>query len=97
MDNVLSIDRLPDGRIRTEIVAYDGTKIMELHRLGLHDSKVLRKLQERNYYQGFKGLWTIIFSGPTHQIQRPSFESAIDQAQEYIFMRDNTIDYDGFC
>ncbi len=95
--NTLSVDRMPDGRIRTEILLCDGTKIMELHRNGLHDSKVLRAMLERKYYQHLKGFWTINFSGPSHSIQRPSFESAVDQAQEYIFSRDNSIDYSGFC
>lgn len=97
MKNTLSITHMPDGRYKTEITTYDGTQIMEIHRTGLHDSKILRKIQEKNYYQHFPGLWYISFVNDQHVIQRPNLESAIDVAQEYIFMRDNSIDYDGFC
>jgi hypothetical protein len=70
---------------------------MEIHRLGLHDSKVLRKIKEYNYYQHFPGTWYIIFAGQQHVIHRPSLESAIEVAQEYIFARDNSTDYSDFC
>jgi hypothetical protein len=97
MKNTLTICQLPDGRYKTEIDAYDGSTVMEIHRAGLHDSKVLRKIQEKNYYQRWPGTWYIVFAGQQHVIHRPSLESAIDVAQEYIFSRDNTIDYSGFC
>lgn len=97
MKNTLSITHLPNGRYKTEITAYDGTYVMEMHRIGLHDSKILRMLLEKNYYQHFPGVWYVTFINYQHTIQRPSLESAIDQAQEYIFSRDNSVDYGGFC
>lgn len=97
MKNTLSITQLPDGRFRTEINAYDGITIVEVHRAGLHDSKVLSQMQAKKYYQQFPGIWYIVFPDAHNVIQRPSFDSAVDVAQDYIFNRDNSVDYSGFC
>lgn len=97
MKNILSVCDLSDGRVKTEIIFIDGSSIMEIHRQGLSDAKVLYKLQEKKFYQHFPGVWEIIFPAETHIIQRPSFDLVIGAAQEYIFNRDNSIDYSGFC
>ena len=97
MLNTLSVEELPDGRIKTEFVTTDGVTCMEIHRHGLSDAKVLRKLQEKKFYQYIKGAWCICFIDTPQLIHRPTFNAAIDVAQEFIFNRDNQIDYSGFC
>lgn len=74
----------------------DGTKVMEIHRHGKHDSKILKHIKERNYYQHLKGKWCIQFVDDPHTITRDTLNEAIDKSDEYIFSRDNSVD-DGFC
>ena len=97
MDNTLTVEILPDKRVKTEFVTYDGVTSMEIHRHGLPDAKVLKKLLDKNYYQRFKGSWILAFPDDPKLIMRATFEEVIDAAQEYIFSRDNSTDYSGFC
>jgi hypothetical protein len=98
MKNILSITHQADGRYKTEMSLIDGVKVMEMHRKGLHDSKILRHLKERNYYQHLPGKWCIQFVNDPHTINHDTLEGAIDKAQDYIFNRDNSdIEYEGIC
>jgi hypothetical protein len=96
MLNTISIEELSNGRIKTEFATTDGVTHMEIHRHGLSDAKVLRKLQEKKFYQHFSGAWCVCFLDTPQLIQRPTFDAAIDAAQEFIFNRDNQVDYSGF-
>jgi hypothetical protein len=97
MKNTLSVITLPDKRIQTEIATLDGVTVMEIHRAGLSDAKVLTAMEERKYFQHFKGEWVLSFPEEQVVISNPKFEKVIDLAQIHIFTRDNTIDYSGFC
>jgi len=97
MNNTLSITALPDGRIKTEILTSDRASCMEIHRKGLSDARVLTKLLEKKFYQRFNGEWYITFIDNHHVIYKPTFEVAVDAAQDYIFRRDNSDDYSGYC
>ena len=97
MKNTLSVTTV-NGCVRTDFVTTDGVTSMELHYAGLPDAKVLRKLQEKKFYQHFKGEWIISFPNDQHVIAKPTFDAAIDSAQIHIFNRDNNFpDYSGFC
>lgn len=97
MNNTLTITFLNDGRVQTDITFYDGSTSMEIHRQNLHDSKVLRKMQEKKYYQHKPGEWILVFPDDNKVIRKATFDEAIEAAQEFIFERDNTTDYSGFC
>jgi len=94
--NTLSIKFREDGSVQTDITTADGSSMMEIHRRDLHDSVVLRKIQERKYYQDKSGEWIFTFPQSNRAIQMPTFDKAVDAAQEFIFFRDNGIEYDGF-
>lgn len=96
MKNTLSVT-IANGCVRTDFVTTDGVTSMEIHRAGLSDAKVLNKLLDKKFYQHFKGEWIITFSDEQHVISKPTFEALIDAAQIYIFARDNSTDYSGFC
>lgn len=97
MKNTLSVITCADGRVQTDFVTIDGVTSMEIHRKGLHDSKVLRRIQEKKFYQYFEGEWILTFPEEHKVIIKPTFDDLIASAQEYIFFRDNNIDYSGFC
>ena len=97
MNNKLSITTLPDGRVKTEILTSDRVLCMEIHRIGLSDAKVLTRLLEKKFYQHFSGEWYITFIDTHHAIHKPTFEVLVGAAQDYIFRRDNAIDYSGYC
>ena len=97
MNNTLSITILPDGCVKTEILTSDHVLCMEIHRNGLPDAKILTKLSDKKFYQYFRGEWHITFIDDRHVITRSTFEVAVDAAQDYIFRRDNSEDYSGYC
>ena len=96
MNNTLTVTTV-NGCVCTEIVTSDGVTTMEIHQQGLHDSKVLSRLFEKKFYQRYAGEWIITFPEDQRVISKPTLESAIDAAQVFIFSRDNTVDYSGFC
>lgn len=96
--NILSITHLPDGCYQTDMVLQGGVKVMEIHRKGLHDSKVLTEILSRNYYQNLPGSWRIHFVDDPHTISESKLVDAIDKAQMYIFSHDNSdYGYGGIC
>jgi hypothetical protein len=97
MNNILSITTLPNGCVKTEIFTSDGVSCIEIHRIGLSDAKVLYNLLNKKFYQQFSGEWFITFIDDQHVITSSTFEIAIDTAQQYIFRRDNSTDYSGYC
>jgi hypothetical protein len=97
MKNTLSVTVLSDNRIRTDITTLDGVSVMEIHRSGLSDAKVLTAMADRKYFQHFKGEWLLTFPAEQVVLSDAKFEKVIDLAQIHIFTRDNTTDYSGFC
>lgn len=93
MKNTLSVKTV-NGCVCTEFATIDGVTSMEIHRAGLHDSKVLHKILEKKFYQRLKGEWVIKFPESYHEIFKPTFESLIDAAQVFIFSRDNSFRHD---
>jgi hypothetical protein len=89
MRNTLSIDILPDGRVKTIFVTTDGVKHMEIHRAGLTDAAVLHRLANKKFYQKFPGHWFFTFEKTNRVISEDTFDEAISKSQEYIFNRDN--------
>ncbi len=74
MKNTLTVTTLSDRRIQTDFVTVDGVQMMEIHRQGLSDAKVLTKLLEGKYFQNFKSEWQITFADEFHTIAKPTFE-----------------------
>lgn len=97
MKNTLSVKTLPSGSVQTDFVTHDTVSSMEIHRAGLHDSKVLEKILEKKYYQHIKGDWEITFPDDQWTVTKPTFAKAVEAAQMHIFSRDNNISYDGFA
>lgn len=97
MKNTLSVKLVTGGCVQTDFVTYDRVSCMEIHRAGLHDSKVLEKLLEKKYYQHIKGDWEITFPDDQWTTTKPTFEKAVEAAQMHIFSRDNNISYDGYA
>lgn len=97
MKNTLSIQTHIGGSVQTDIVTYDHVSCMEIHRVGLYESKVLEKLVEKKYYQHIKGSWEISFPDDNWSTTQTTFDKAVEAAQMHIFSRDNNISYDGFA
>jgi hypothetical protein len=97
MKNRLSVKTLPDKRVQTDIQLIDGSTAMEIHIQGLYESKVLKKLLDKKFYQHFKGDWEISFPDDQWVATHSTFEKAIDAGDTHIFNRDNTISYDDMC
>lgn len=87
--NTLNITVLADGRVKTIIVTTDGVKRMEIHRQGLSDASVLHRIMDKKFYQGFHARWYIYFEQTNRMFSDDSFETAVQEAQQYIFNRDN--------
>jgi hypothetical protein len=89
---------MTDGRVCTEFTTYDGVKTMEIHRHGLHDSKVLAKILDTKYYQDIPGDWILYFTNTNKRIENSKFDKLVEAGQFYIFDRDNADDdYSGYC
>lgn len=95
MKNTITVTTLPNKQVKTDIVTCDGVSRMEMHKPGLSDSKVLKRLHALKHYQHFKGEWVIVFPKEDHAITKPDFNKLMSAADMYIFNRDNSVGYDG--
>ncbi len=97
MKNVLEIQEIEPGIIRSHFSFADGCTMWELHRKGLSDADVLVLITKKNYYQKKPGEWVISFPRQHRAFSDQDFATVVQAALRYIYERDNPEDHDYFC
>lgn len=86
--NTLELSKHESGSYATTINT-DGVESWELHRAGLDEVAVLKRLKEKNYFQHKKGDWMLTIAYDQKVFKDKKFETAIDMAIAYIHERDH--------
>jgi hypothetical protein len=86
--NSLELKKDPSGKFVTTIKC-NGVESWELHREGLTDEAVLKRIKERNYYQHTKGDWVVTMPDEQKVFKDAKFDTAVGMAVAYIHERDH--------
>jgi hypothetical protein len=97
MKNSIEIQEISPGQIKTVITTIDGVTVMEMHRKGLSDAEVLRKLSIKKFYQYFKGEWIVTFPREHKVFKDQNFTAVIYMSLSYIHERDHPEEIDYIC
>jgi len=94
-ENTLELQEVQPRRFRTVIVTLDGIEFMELHREGLSDGDVLRKLDAQRYSR-MPGEWMLTIPREHKVFRDPDFKKVIASALSYFWDRDHPEEMDDY-
>lgn len=94
-ENTLELLALETGSYKVTICTTDGITFMEVHRKGLTDADVLRKINVDRYNR-LPGEWILTIPREHKVFRDPELSKVISAAISYMWDRDHPQEYDDY-